>query len=65
MKLAHAVACSQLLSVVFIIPVSASIISITFDGALYKTHDGIAKNWVARGNFTDSTFIDGLVMVSM
>ncbi|XP_071540745.1 putative phospholipase B-like 2 [Panulirus ornatus] len=59
MKLIQAVACSQLLSLVLFIPISASIISITFDGALYKTHSGIAKNWVARGNFSDNTQIDG------
>lgn len=38
---------------------TASIISVTFDGALYSLHDGLAKNWVARGNFTDNIFVDG------
>ncbi|XP_042204153.1 putative phospholipase B-like 2 isoform X2 [Homarus americanus] len=60
MQLMQMIASSiQFLLAVFLIPVSATIISVTFDGVLYRTHDGVAKNWVARSNFTDNTFIDG------
>lgn len=47
------------LVLMILVPASASIISVTFDGTLYKTHNGFVKDWVAKCNFTDNTFIDG------
>lgn len=40
-------------------PASSTLVSVTFDGILYRAHDGLVKNWVARGNFTDNILVDG------
>ncbi|KAK7070189.1 hypothetical protein SK128_016231 [Halocaridina rubra] len=36
-----------------------ALVSITFDGSAFEMHEGVARGWVARGNFTDNTFVDG------
>ncbi|CAL4098399.1 unnamed protein product, partial [Meganyctiphanes norvegica] len=35
------------------------IMSVTFDGSKYMLHHEIARNWVAKANFTDNTNNDG------
>ncbi|XP_063605889.1 putative phospholipase B-like 2 isoform X2 [Penaeus indicus] len=40
-------------------PASPALLSVSFDGTNFHLNDGITKNWVARGNFTDHTFEDG------
>lgn len=48
-----------LVSVVVIERSSGEVVSVTFDGVQYEIHEGVVEFWVAKVNFTDTTFDDG------
>ncbi|XP_066989802.1 LOW QUALITY PROTEIN: putative phospholipase B-like 2 [Macrobrachium rosenbergii] len=53
-------------SLLLISSASAHILSITYDGTSYEIHDGVVvDDWVARGNFTDTTFEDGFAYLEL
>ncbi|MPC20109.1 hypothetical protein E2C01_013040 [Portunus trituberculatus] len=45
-------------------PTLSVLMSVTFDGSNYYTHEKIMKNWVAKGSFHDNTFKDGLTRLT-
>ncbi|XP_066989803.1 putative phospholipase B-like 2 [Macrobrachium rosenbergii] len=55
-----------LVSLLLISSASAHILSVTYNGTSYEIHDGvIVDDWVARGNFTDTTFEDGFAYLEL
>ncbi|XP_042871077.1 putative phospholipase B-like 2 [Penaeus japonicus] len=59
MKRQEACASTFLVLLVLTAPASPTLQSVSYDGTNFRLEEGITKNWVARGNFTDNTFADG------
>ena len=54
-----AVGLAELWIAVLLQPTLSDLLSVTFDGSNYYTHDKLVKDWVARGSFHDNTNKDG------
>ncbi|XP_068213590.1 putative phospholipase B-like 2 [Palaemon carinicauda] len=55
-----------LLALLLLGSASAHILSVSYDLENYEIHDGvIVDNWVAKGNFTDTTFEDGFAYLEI